>query len=812
MRKSPSPLAPARAVVTAGAVRSPLGRGLFLTTVSYDGLASAITRALLARGLAVDLVASRALLANTQLEHAALTRSGFGSAAELADALAAAAEPPPALAFLTAPAPSHTISPLPPAAASSRARAPAAGDDDSPLVRLQPVSDKPGRSLDAETFVVGFTMAPATHAAHSQRGLDLLVACPDPTTPGPAEAAATDAADIDPNTGDLPAAGRDGAARDLGAGQYTLTVFTPEGDAVALAGDHDQLAEAIVSLALARQRARRDRVAPSDAAAPVSESDSGRERAAALLGFARDAALLSVHTGALSWRASMPTAMDPAGRDQAGAAPARKREALWVCARRGDPERLRAHALMPMWSADEPDRWLYRPPTPSAHHRTSDAAADDAQPPNHSIDAASTSTAQPSPEPAVDATAHAWLYACMPALDGLWQVRDALIIAPPGPAQPGADDDATAAAARAAERVAPPGVAEPDRLAAAPPGSRAAAEGLHRALARRARMGAYRGGPFVLRRGPRAAVFGLDQALLESWRARFAEARAQYIEHLDAIGMGALVAGDRPQRVQIRPIFADTRIIGVSATVAVTPDLAPASDTMERDALAVAGEAMRRQTDAEPVAHSLFLCPDERRAGLGDELLIQLERRGAYLLVHDRCEVLDYYRERGYRPMARAGAMLLLEPPTRRDDLAAAASVCLFQPVTRQVLLGRRLVGAWPGYWSFPGGRCEPGESALDTALRELTEETGVVIRERSVDGESRIHVGYGERAFVITTVRVLVFDTPAPTPSVELDSRWMSLDEALAIRPMGAGTKRVLRQLACELGCWPPSPTPPVR
>lgn len=43
-----------------------------------------------------------------------------------------------------------------------------------------------------------------------------------------------------------------------------------------------------------------------------------------------------------------------------------------------------------------------------------------------------------------------------------------------------------------------------------------------------------------------------------------------------------------------------------------------------------------------------------------------------------------------------------------------------------EVLLIRR--GAPPrlGEWSLPGGRIEPGERAVDAALRELREETGV--------------------------------------------------------------------------------------
>jgi len=46
-----------------------------------------------------------------------------------------------------------------------------------------------------------------------------------------------------------------------------------------------------------------------------------------------------------------------------------------------------------------------------------------------------------------------------------------------------------------------------------------------------------------------------------------------------------------------------------------------------------------------------------------------------------------------------------------------------------EVLLIRRGTPPRLGEWSLPGGRIEPGERAVDAALRELLEETGVQAR-----------------------------------------------------------------------------------
>ncbi|MFN3668636.1 MAG: NUDIX hydrolase [Brevundimonas sp.] len=59
-------------------------------------------------------------------------------------------------------------------------------------------------------------------------------------------------------------------------------------------------------------------------------------------------------------------------------------------------------------------------------------------------------------------------------------------------------------------------------------------------------------------------------------------------------------------------------------------------------------------------------------------------------------------------------------PPT---PIPAVGVVCLRGDA---VLLIRRGTPPRQGEWSLPGGRIEPGERAVDAALRELREETGV--------------------------------------------------------------------------------------
>lgn len=66
--------------------------------------------------------------------------------------------------------------------------------------------------------------------------------------------------------------------------------------------------------------------------------------------------------------------------------------------------------------------------------------------------------------------------------------------------------------------------------------------------------------------------------------------------------------------------------------------------------------------------------------------------------------------------------------PTSRTKVTHAA-VGVMQQADDQVLLAERPVGKpWSGYWEFPGGKVELGETAEEALCRELKEELGVTV------------------------------------------------------------------------------------
>ena len=47
-----------------------------------------------------------------------------------------------------------------------------------------------------------------------------------------------------------------------------------------------------------------------------------------------------------------------------------------------------------------------------------------------------------------------------------------------------------------------------------------------------------------------------------------------------------------------------------------------------------------------------------------------------------------------------------------------------------KVLIGKRSSGHYSGFWEFPGGKVEPGESSYEALCRELYEELGITVDE----------------------------------------------------------------------------------
>ena len=98
-----------------------------------------------------------------------------------------------------------------------------------------------------------------------------------------------------------------------------------------------------------------------------------------------------------------------------------------------------------------------------------------------------------------------------------------------------------------------------------------------------------------------------------------------------------------------------------------------------------------------------------------------------------------------------------------------------------EVLLIRRGTPPRIGEWSLPGGRIEPGERAIDAALRELGEETGVEARILGlIDVVDGIFADAGKHYVLIDYVAEWTAGEPVAGDDAS-DAAFMSVEAALA-------------------------------
>ena len=113
------------------------------------------------------------------------------------------------------------------------------------------------------------------------------------------------------------------------------------------------------------------------------------------------------------------------------------------------------------------------------------------------------------------------------------------------------------------------------------------------------------------------------------------------------------------------------------------------------------------------------------------------------------------------------------------------AGAVVHDPAGRLLLIRR---GREPGrgLWSLPGGRCEPGETAAQTAVREVREETGLTVAAGALVGRVE-RPGLGGAVYVVDDVACTVVGGALAAGDDADDVRWVDAAE-LARLPLSDG------------------------
>ena len=125
-------------------------------------------------------------------------------------------------------------------------------------------------------------------------------------------------------------------------------------------------------------------------------------------------------------------------------------------------------------------------------------------------------------------------------------------------------------------------------------------------------------------------------------------------------------------------------------------------------------------------------------------------------------------------------------------DRIVVSAVCVFDDAGRLLTVRKR----GTGMFMHPGGKPEPGETAVQAAARELAEEVGIVVRPQELELMGVWIAGAANEA--ATDIEATVFMAPGTwqaTPAAEIaEIRWLDISA-----PAGAALPHDLAPLLTE-------------
>ena len=110
-----------------------------------------------------------------------------------------------------------------------------------------------------------------------------------------------------------------------------------------------------------------------------------------------------------------------------------------------------------------------------------------------------------------------------------------------------------------------------------------------------------------------------------------------------------------------------------------------------------------------------------------------------------------------------------------RTEKAEFTNMCMVTDGQGRLLVQDRVNPDWPGI-TFPGGHVEPGESFVESVIREVREETGLTVQDPILCGVKQFPL-QGEGRYVLLLFRASRF-TGTLTSSAEGEVFWLPREE----------------------------------
>ena len=124
----------------------------------------------------------------------------------------------------------------------------------------------------------------------------------------------------------------------------------------------------------------------------------------------------------------------------------------------------------------------------------------------------------------------------------------------------------------------------------------------------------------------------------------------------------------------------------------------------------------------------------------------------------------------------------------------------IYNQLENSVLLARRPEGKlFAGYWEFPGGKLESGESAFEALVRELNEELDIILASSDLSYLDQIEYQYPHALVKLDIILVTAWQNePQPLEGQKLF--WYQLDKNIELEPLLPTTAKIFELLTSYL------------
>lgn len=107
---------------------------------------------------------------------------------------------------------------------------------------------------------------------------------------------------------------------------------------------------------------------------------------------------------------------------------------------------------------------------------------------------------------------------------------------------------------------------------------------------------------------------------------------------------------------------------------------------------------------------------------------------------------------------------------------------CIIEHDETILMLFRSKVETNPSLWGIPAGKVENGESDIEAAIREIKEETGIVLNEQDIMYAGELPIEYPDFTVIFPVFKAILEQKPTVTlsPREHSDHKWLPPKDVL--------------------------------